>query len=79
MRDPRIGYGASVGRPLALHANDPPRSVFSLPRIIKNIDDDRRVLDIVDSKANGLTLCSGTLGSDLHNDVLSFINGLRPL
>ncbi len=63
-----------LGLRLALHADDPPRSVFGLPRIIKNIDDHRRVLSIIDSPANSLTLCSGTIGSDLRNDVPSFIN-----
>lgn len=69
-----VPVAEELGLKLALHADDPPRSVFGLPRIIKNIDDHRRLLDIVDSTANGLTLCSGTLGSDLNNDVPSFIN-----
>ncbi|WP_434106018.1 mannonate dehydratase [Paraburkholderia caffeinilytica] len=69
-----VPVAEELGLKLALHADDPPRPVFGLPRIIKNIDDHRRVLDIVDSTANGLTLCSGTLGSDLRNDVPSFIN-----
>jgi mannonate dehydratase len=69
-----VPVAEELGLKLALHADDPPRPVFGLPRIIKNIDDHRRVLDIVDSAANGLTLCSGTLGSDLRNDVPSFIN-----
>ncbi|WAH60752.1 mannonate dehydratase [Pseudomonas silvicola] len=69
-----VPVAEQLGLKLALHADDPPRSVFGLPRIIKNIEDHRRVLNIIDSPANGLTLCSGTLGSDLRNDVPSFIN-----
>jgi len=69
-----VPVAEELGLKLALHADDPPRSVFGLPRIIKNIEDHRRVLDIVNSKSNGLTLCSGTLGSDLRNDVPTFIN-----
>ncbi|WP_447791844.1 mannonate dehydratase [Pseudomonas farris] len=69
-----VPVAEQLGLKLALHADDPPRSVFGLPRIIKNIDDHRRVLDIIDSPANGLTLCSGTIGSDLNNDVPAFIN-----
>ena len=69
-----VPVAEQLGLKLALHADDPPRSVFGLPRIIKNIEDHRRVLDIIDSPANGLTLCSGTIGSDLNNDVPAFIN-----
>lgn len=69
-----VPVAEQLGLKLALHADDPPRPVFGLPRIIKNIEDHRRVLSIIDSPANGLTLCSGTLGSDLRNDVPSFIN-----
>lgn len=58
---------------MALHADDPPRPIFGLPRIVKNREDIRRILDIIDEPANGLTLCSGSLGSDLKNDVVSMI------
>ena len=44
-----------------------------LPRIAKNREDLRRILDMVDSPANGLTLCSGALGSDMRNDVVAMV------
>ena len=47
---------------MASHPDDPPWSMFGLPRIItgeKNID---KMLAAVDSKYNGLTLCTGSLG-----------------
>lgn len=55
---------------MAIHPDDPPWSIFGLPRIItseKNLD---RFLSIVDSPANGLTFCTGSLGADPGNDLV---------
>ena len=52
---------------MAIHPDDPAWSVFGLPRIItceKNLD---RFLKIVDSPANGLTFCTGSLGANPEN------------
>ncbi|WP_058485465.1 mannonate dehydratase [Defluviitalea phaphyphila] len=59
---------------MAIHPDDPPYSIFGLPRIItseKNLD---RFLKIVDSKYNGLTLCTGSLGSTNSNDVVRMVD-----
>lgn len=58
---------------MAIHPDDPPFSVFGLPRIItckKNIE---RFLKLVDDPYNGLTLCSGSLGANLENDVADMV------
>ncbi|MGU7771720.1 mannonate dehydratase [Burkholderia sp. MR1-5-21] len=68
-----IPVASEVGIKMALHPDDPPRSVFGLPRIVKNRDDIERALSIVDDPANGLTLCSGSLGADLKNNVASLV------
>jgi mannonate dehydratase len=55
---------------MAIHQDDPPWSIFGLPRIItceKNLD---RMLGLVDSKYNGLTLCTGSLGVSEKNDMV---------
>ena len=54
---------------MAIHPDDPPYPIFGIPRIItceENID---RMFGIVDSKYNGLTLCTGSLGCDAKNDI----------
>lgn len=59
---------------MAIHPDDPPYPIFGLPRIItdeKNID---RFLKIVDSKYNGLTFCTGSLGSGDFNDIASMVD-----
>ena len=59
---------------MAIHPDDPPWPIFGLPRIItceKNID---RFLSLVDSKRNGLTLCTGSLGADKNNDMVHLVD-----
>ncbi|MHB1858361.1 MAG: mannonate dehydratase [Acidobacteriaceae bacterium] len=68
-----IPVATSVGIKMAIHPDDPPRPIFGLPRVVKNRNDLRRILDAVDSAANGLTLCSGALGADVRNDVVAMV------
>ncbi len=68
-----IPVAEEVGVKMAMHPDDPPRPIFGLPRIVKNRDDLARLVGIVDSPANGLTLCSGSLGADLCNNVESLV------
>lgn len=58
---------------MAIHPDDPPWSVFGLPRIITNRDNIRRLLKLVDSPYNGVTLCSGSLGVNPHNNVAEMV------
>lgn len=58
---------------LAVHPDDPPWSVFNLPRIVSNKEQLQRILSLVDEEHNGLTLCSGALGANKENDVPSMI------
>ena len=68
-----IPIAAAAGIKMAIHPDDPPRPIFGLPRIVKNREDLRRILHMVDEPANGLTLCSGSLGSDRKNDVVAMV------
>jgi mannonate dehydratase len=54
---------------MAIHPDDPPWSVFGLPRIMKNAADIDRILGLVDEMENGLTLCTGCFGANPGNDV----------
>ena len=62
-----------AGVNMAIHPDDPPWDIFGLPRIIKNIDDIRRFLNLVDSPYNGLTFCTGSLGASTDNDLPAMI------
>jgi mannonate dehydratase len=68
-----IPVAEAAGVRMAMHPDDPPRPIFGLPRIVKNHDDLLRLTAIVDSPANGITLCSGSLGADLCNDIPSLV------
>ena len=68
-----IPVAEEVGVKMAMHPDDPPRPIFGLPRIMKNRNDYARLLDVVDSPSNGITLCSGSLGADLCNSVESMV------
>ncbi len=64
-----IPVAEEAGVNMAIHPDDPPWGIFGLPRIItceKNLD---RFLSIVDSPANGLTFCTGSLGASPENDL----------
>lgn len=54
---------------LCIHPDDPPRDLAGLRRIVKDADDIAFILDAVPSDHNGLTLCTGSLGSNPANDV----------
>lgn len=62
---------------LALHPDDPPWSIFGLPRIITDHASLRRVLEINTSPANGLTFCTGSLGANRANDLPAMIHELK--
>lgn len=49
---------------MAIHPDDPPWSVFGLPRLITSEGNIEHFLQLVDHPNNGLTLCSGSLGSN---------------
>lgn len=59
-------YGVNM----AIHPDDPPWDVFGLPRVISSEADLDRLFAAVPSKANGLTLCTGSLGAGRQNDVV---------
>lgn len=63
----------SLGVRLAIHPDDPPWSVFGLPRIVTNAVALRRLLSLVPLQANGLTLCTGSFGADARNDLPAMV------
>ena len=58
-----------AGIRMCIHPDDPPRSLFGLPRIVSTQDDLDFIVGAVDSGANGITLCTGSLGARPGNDL----------
>lgn len=54
---------------MAIHPDDPPWGIFGLPRIVTCEQNLERLLKLVDSPANGFTLCTGSLGANANNDL----------
>jgi len=61
------------GIKMAIHPDDPPYSIFGLPRIVNTADDIRSILQMVDSPSNGITLCTGSLSANPEADVIGMI------
>lgn len=61
------------GIKMAIHPDDPPWSIFGLPRLMISRKNLKRLLELVDSPSNGLTLCSGSLGASPENDIPSIV------
>jgi mannonate dehydratase len=68
-----VPVAAASGVSMALHPDDPPWSIFGLPRIITNGEALDRVTGIVDNPANGITFCGGSLAADPNNDLVAII------
>ncbi|PJI09187.1 MULTISPECIES: mannonate dehydratase [Clostridium] len=68
-----IAVADEVSIKMAIHPDDPPWSIFGLPRIITNKENLDRLVNLVDSPNNGITLCSGSLGADPNNDIPEMI------
>ena len=64
-----IPVAEECGVRMAIHPDDPPYPIFGLPRIITNEENLDRFLKIVDSPANSLCLCTGSLGCASFNDI----------
>lgn len=58
---------------MAIHPDDPPYSIFGLPRIVKNRDDLAYICEAVDSPYNGITMCTGSIGEDPDNDLVAIV------
>lgn len=71
-----VPVAASSSVKMALHPDDPPWSIFGLPRIITDGPALERVIRIVDDPANGITFCGGSLGADPKNDLAAIIRSV---
>jgi len=68
-----IPVAEDAGVVMAIHPDDPPFSLFGLPRVVSTADDARALLNAVPSTANGLTMCAGSYGARGDNDLVAMI------
>lgn len=68
----------AAGVRLCCHPDDPPFPLLGLPRIVSSLADYEAMLAAVDSPANGVTFCTGSLGAGAGNDVPAMARALAP-
>ncbi len=71
--DAIVPVAESVGVSMAIHPDDPPFSLFGLPRIMSTAADARRILKDQPSPFNGLTFCTGSFGVRADNDLPAMV------
>ncbi|HYU00056.1 MAG TPA: mannonate dehydratase [Gemmatimonadales bacterium] len=71
-----VPIAEQAGVRMAIHPDDPPWPIVGLPRIITNAAALERVVGLVDSPANGVTFCTGSLGANPENDLPAMVRHL---
>lgn len=61
------------GVKMACHPDDPGWPIFGLPRIAHNLQGYDRIIKLCDSPSNAICLCTGSLGSNVENDIPAMI------
>ena len=62
---------------MGIHPDDPAWPIFGLPRIVTNKENIVKLLKAVDKPYNGITLCTGSLGSNRKNDIPEIIKACK--
>jgi mannonate dehydratase len=73
-----VPVAEQAGVRLCIHPDDPPFSLFGLPRVVSTADDARSLIEAAPSVCNGLTLCAGSFGARGDNDLVAIAREFGP-
>ena len=73
-----VPVAQEVGARLCIHPDDPPFSLYGLPRIVSTAQDVREIFAAADLPANGLTFCTGSFGVRADNDCPAMVDEFGP-
>ncbi len=68
-----VPVAEELGVLLCIHPDDPPFSLFGMPRVVSTASDARQILKAYESPNNGLTFCTGSYGTRADNDLPAMI------
>jgi len=67
-----------AGVRMCVHPDDPSFPLLGLPRIVSNQEDLQWVCDQVKSPSNGITFCTGSLSTNVNNNLPEIAKNLGP-
>lgn len=68
-----VPVAEELGVVLAIHPDDPPFPVMGLPRVVSTATDLDHIFGSVNSTANGLCYCTGSLGAHPQNNLVNIL------
>lgn len=69
-----IPVAQEYGLNMCIHPDDPPFSLFGLPRVVSTRADYQSLFDAVPERENGITFCTGSLGARRDNDLAAMVD-----
>lgn len=73
-----VPVAQEAGIKLCIHPDDPPFSLYGLPRVVSTAADIRAIFAAADTPTNGLTFCTGSFGVRADNDLVAMVREFGP-